>query len=214
MGLLNRLLYSSGFALFVFRRVLAAIPVLLMIALVSFLMIRAIPGGPFVAIGQRAASPELIAALEKFYGLDRPLLLNLPGSDPNWQLLDYVDESESERVTELVLPAAFQATLNQITADTHSSPAAAAPLERLKFHAEQGITPEEMPAILADLAALRDDVQPRDPTLAAQIGDAIAMYDGVDLSSGAHPTRVCARRRIRCFIPICSRVSSATIFST
>ena len=49
MASLQSAAVSSGFALFVFRRVLAAIPVLLMIALVSFLMIRAIPGGPFVA---------------------------------------------------------------------------------------------------------------------------------------------------------------------
>ena len=64
----------------------------------------------------------MIAALEKFYGLDRPLLLNLPGNDPNWQLLDYVDETESERITELVLPSEFQATLKEITAEPTSRP--------------------------------------------------------------------------------------------
>src|SRR5664279_2233133 len=145
LGLLNRMISSSGFALFVLRRVLAAIPVLLMISLVSFLMIRAIPGGPFVASGQRAASPELIAALEKFYGLDRPLLLNLPNGDQNWQLLHYVDEIETDRIVELVLPSEFQATLAEITAapeDSTFSPAVAAPMQRLKFHADQGITPE------------------------------------------------------------------------
>ena len=40
-----------------------------------------------------------------------------------------------------------------------------------------------MPAILADLAALRDDVQPRDSTRAAQIDSAIGIYEGVDLSA-------------------------------
>ncbi len=182
-GILSRLVSSSGFALFVLRRVLAAIPVLLMIALVAFLMIRAIPGGPFVASGQRAASPELIAAMEKFYGLDRPLLLNLPGSDPNWQFLHYVDETETERSTELVLPSEFQATLAAVAAAPSFSPSVAAPLERLKFHAEQGITPDEMPAVLADLKALRDDVQPRDTALAARIDQALARYDGINLAA-------------------------------
>src|SRR3954454_19982947 len=113
--LLNQLFSSSNFALFVLRRLLAAIPVLLMIALVSFLMIRAIPGGPFVAVGQRASSPELIAAMNKYYGLDRPLLLNLPGSDPNWQLLHSVVESSTENIDELELSPEFQATLTEIT---------------------------------------------------------------------------------------------------
>ncbi len=183
----TRLIYSSNFALFVLRRLLTAIPVLLMIALVSFLMIRAIPGGPFVASGQRAASPELIAAMNKYYGLDRPLLLNLPGSDPNWQLLHYVDETSTETVDVLVLPANFQAMLTEISdlpASTFSASVANA-FNRLKFHASQGITASEMPSALADLMALRDDVQPHDTALATQIDSAIKVYNGVDLSKAA-----------------------------
>jgi ABC-type microcin C transport system permease subunit YejB len=98
MRLFSMLSGSSGFLFFLVRRVLTALPVLLMIALVSFLMIRAIPGGPFVTAGQRASAPEVIAALERYYGLDRPLLLNLPGSDPNWRLLYMADEEISERI--------------------------------------------------------------------------------------------------------------------
>ncbi len=170
-----------GFFQFVLRRVLAAIPVLFMIALVSFLMIRAIPGGPFVAAGQRAASPELIAALNKNYGLDRPLLLNLPGHDPNWQLLHYADETESQRVDELVLPASFATTLTAISADaTKFSPSTSAALAQVQFHADQGITPAELPSALADLTALRDDVQQRDALLAAQIDGALKTASGLD----------------------------------
>ncbi len=170
-----------GFFLFIFRRTLAAIPVLFMIALVSFLMIRAIPGGPFVASGQRAASPELIAALNKFYGLDRPLLLNLPGNDPDWRLLHYVDESESQRLDELVLPAGLSATLNALSADpTQFSDPVSAAVVRVQFHATQGITPAEQPSVVADLTALRDDVQPRDSALAATIGGALATVSAID----------------------------------
>lgn len=184
LGPLNRLIASSGFALFVLRRVLAAIPVLLMISLVTFLMIRAIPGGPFVAIGQRASSPELIAALEKFYGLDRPLLLNLPNGDSDWQLLHFVNETSSERISALVLPDDFESALTEIAAapDDTFTPAVAQPLERITFHAEQRIKRDEMPIVLDDLAALRDDVQPRDANFAARIDAAIAIYAGVDLS--------------------------------
>jgi ABC-type dipeptide/oligopeptide/nickel transport system permease component len=183
MNALARLFGSFGFFLYIFRRFLAAVPVLFMIALVSFLMIRAIPGGPFVSLGQRATAPEVIAALERYYGLDRPLLLNLPGSDPNWQLLHSVDEVVPQRVEVLVLPADFRAALQSFTSPPVSeefSEDAAGSVERLAY-AVQGIQRDEMPAVLADLRILRDDVQPRNPELAQEIGEALAVYDNRDL---------------------------------
>ncbi|MBC7812521.1 MAG: ABC transporter permease subunit [Burkholderiales bacterium] len=177
---------SAGFLLYILRRIGAAIPVLFLIALVSFLMIRAIPGGPFVALGNRAMAPEVIAALEHYYGLDRPLLLNLPGSDPNWKLLHYVDETIEQRVENLVLVADFRATLQTVTGeetDSAFSENAAAERERIAYYVEQGIRREDMPAALAVLTALRDDVSDSDPALAADIDTAIARYVGVDLSA-------------------------------
>jgi oligopeptide transport system permease protein len=183
MSLLYRLSGSSGFFLYVFQRMLAAIPVLFLIALVSFVMIRAIPGGPFMSAGQRAASPEMIAALERYYGLDRPLLLNLPGSDPDWQLLHYVDEQISERIEALVLRADFRQTVQASTAppisETFSDNLADA-IQRARFYVTQGIRREEMPGLLSDLALLRDDVQARNPEIAAQLDEAISQYEGVD----------------------------------
>ncbi|MGB5077330.1 MAG: ABC transporter permease subunit [Sphingorhabdus sp.] len=53
------------------RRLLTAIPTLLAIIILSFVLMRFAPGGPFD--GERPLAPETRAALEAAYGLDRPL---------------------------------------------------------------------------------------------------------------------------------------------
>ncbi|MBD1551374.1 ABC transporter permease [Pseudomonas typographi] len=60
------------FAYFV-RRVLAAIPVMLVVALFVFLLLRLSPGDPAAIIGGDMASPEQLAAIRQNLGLDRPL---------------------------------------------------------------------------------------------------------------------------------------------
>ena len=65
--------------LFILKRVLQAIPVLLLVATVTFFMVRAAPGGPFDK--DRAIPPEVLTQLNKRYHLD----------DPLWkQYLDYM----------------------------------------------------------------------------------------------------------------------------
>jgi oligopeptide transport system permease protein len=56
---------------FVIRRLLQAIPVMFVIVTISFFMLRAAPGGPFTQ--EKAVSKEILANMEKFYGLDQPL---------------------------------------------------------------------------------------------------------------------------------------------
>lgn len=56
---------------FIFGRLLQAIPVLLMVSLFTFLMIRAAPGGPFDE--DRNVSPEVIKNLNERYHLNDPL---------------------------------------------------------------------------------------------------------------------------------------------
>ena len=56
---------------FIIRRVLWAIPVLLIISLVTFGLGHAIPGGPFDK--EKTLPAEIIANLEAHYGLDDPL---------------------------------------------------------------------------------------------------------------------------------------------
>ncbi len=64
---------------FIARRFLETIPVLFVIATLTFFLIRLTPGGPFDK--EKTTTPEIRKALEARYGLDRPLAL---------QYLDYV----------------------------------------------------------------------------------------------------------------------------
>ncbi len=56
---------------YVIRRILWAIPVLLIISLVTFSLAHVIPGGPFDK--EKSLPKEIIANLEAYYGLDDPL---------------------------------------------------------------------------------------------------------------------------------------------
>lgn len=65
-----------GYAL---RRLLVAIPTLLLLVIACFFLMHAAPGGPFTS--ERPLPPEVLANIEARYGLDQPL----------WkQLWDYV----------------------------------------------------------------------------------------------------------------------------
>ena len=63
---------------YIIRRILFGIPVLFLTILVTFLLIRLVPGGPFDNYGAKSPPPELKAALEARYGLNKPLFFNLP----------------------------------------------------------------------------------------------------------------------------------------
>jgi oligopeptide transport system permease protein len=56
---------------FIIRRILEAIPVLLIIATVTFFMLKAAPGGPFDS--EKKIRKEVRANMEKHYGLDKPV---------------------------------------------------------------------------------------------------------------------------------------------
>jgi oligopeptide transport system permease protein len=56
---------------YVVKRLLGAIPTLFMIVLLSFLLVRLAPGGPFDE--EQALPPEIKANLERAYGLNAPL---------------------------------------------------------------------------------------------------------------------------------------------
>src|SRR3954470_6907068 len=56
---------------FLARRLLVAIPTLFLVVTLSFFMMRAAPGSPF--IGERKLSPEIEKAVNAKYGLDKPL---------------------------------------------------------------------------------------------------------------------------------------------
>lgn len=53
------------------RRMLAAVPTMLLLVVASFFMMHAAPGGPFTS--ERPLPPEVLANIEARYGLDQPL---------------------------------------------------------------------------------------------------------------------------------------------
>jgi ABC-type dipeptide/oligopeptide/nickel transport system permease component len=59
--------------LFVIKRLLFAVPTLLGIALVTFLLLNAVPGDPAEGLVGERADPQAIAAIRKELGQDRPL---------------------------------------------------------------------------------------------------------------------------------------------
>jgi peptide/nickel transport system permease protein len=61
----------------VLRRLASAVPILLIVSLITFGMIHMIPGDPAAAIAGLSATPDQIAALRVQLGLDQPLLSQL-----------------------------------------------------------------------------------------------------------------------------------------
>ena len=59
---------------YLIRRIFAVIPVMLVVAVIVFLMLRLTPGDPAAKIAGDAATSQDIAQLRTELGLDRPLL--------------------------------------------------------------------------------------------------------------------------------------------
>ena len=58
---------------YIIRRILGFIPVLLAITLFTFVLMRAIPGGPFDYAGEKALPPQIVANIKAKYHLDWPM---------------------------------------------------------------------------------------------------------------------------------------------
>ena len=58
-------------AKYIFKRVLLAIVTIFIVCVITFFTMNAIPGGPFA--GEKAKSPEVQAALERRFNLDKPV---------------------------------------------------------------------------------------------------------------------------------------------
>ena len=58
-------------ARYIIRRFLWMVPVLLFISLITFVLLHSVPGGPFDR--EKPLAPEVIANLNHYYGLDKPL---------------------------------------------------------------------------------------------------------------------------------------------
>lgn len=60
---------------YILRRVAIAIPTLLLLIIISFLLMHAAPGGPFTS--DRALPPTVLANIEAKYGLDNPIYVQI-----------------------------------------------------------------------------------------------------------------------------------------
>jgi oligopeptide transport system permease protein len=58
---------------YIIRRVLGFIPVLFGVAIVTFVLVRQMPGGPFDFVGDRSLPPQVVANIEAKYHLDWPI---------------------------------------------------------------------------------------------------------------------------------------------
>lgn len=58
---------------YIIRRVLISIPVIFLVILVTFLLVQAMPGGPFDNVGQKAMPEHMRKIMEARYGLDDPV---------------------------------------------------------------------------------------------------------------------------------------------
>ena len=62
---------NSKTMFYILKRILLAILTVWVVITVTFFVMRAVPGGPF--LGEKAVSPATIAALEAKYGMDKPV---------------------------------------------------------------------------------------------------------------------------------------------
>jgi|GEM_PF-506377 len=76
LGQIVRMLGGASMIKFLIRRLLAAIPVLLAILLVTFTLSHLLPGGPFNAVGQRRMPDYMVEQLKEQFGLNRSLIVN------------------------------------------------------------------------------------------------------------------------------------------
>ncbi len=60
---------------YIVRRLLQAVPLLLLVSLVMFFVLRLVPGGPLAVYARGQTSPEALAQLRQRLGLDQPLIV-------------------------------------------------------------------------------------------------------------------------------------------
>src|SRR3954471_6479445 len=101
---------------FIVRRCLLAVPSLLGLLVVTFVLIRAVPTDPASAIAGDAATPEQIERLRHQYGLDRPVWQQFFVYVGKVARLDFGESAFSRRPVTLDIAQRLPATLELIFA--------------------------------------------------------------------------------------------------
>ncbi len=93
------------------KRVLVAIPTLLLLIAISFLLMHSAPGGPFTS--ERPLPPQVLANIEAKYGLDQPLWKQM--ADYTWGIVTRFDFGPSfrykDRTANEIIAQGFPITL-------------------------------------------------------------------------------------------------------
>ena len=88
---------------------------LLLIACMTFLLMNLVPGGPFLS--EKAPSPEVLAAMEAKYGLDKPLVVRMGTWIADFAQGNTAEQRDCTAVGEFfgeVTPEGFQLVFGQI----------------------------------------------------------------------------------------------------
>lgn len=96
---------------FILRRMLSAIPSLLGLMIVTFLLIRAVPADPAAALAGDNATPQQIAEIRHQYGLDRPIYEQLVLYFGQVLRFDFGESEYSHRPVGLDIEQRLPATL-------------------------------------------------------------------------------------------------------
>lgn len=97
-------------ARFIARRLLQLVPILFGLSVLLFVWLRALPGGPAVALLGERATPENIARIEQLYGFDQPWYVQYGKFLARALTLDFGNTARGRPVTEEMLRT-FPATL-------------------------------------------------------------------------------------------------------
>jgi peptide/nickel transport system permease protein len=95
---------------FVVRRLLLLVPILLGLSVLLFFWLRALPGGPAVALLGERSTPEAVARIEALYGLNEPWYVQYGKFLQNAIQLDFGNTARNRPVTEELLRV-FPATV-------------------------------------------------------------------------------------------------------
>ncbi|MCT8329480.1 oligopeptide ABC transporter permease OppB [Albidovulum sediminis] len=97
---------------YIAKRLAVAVPTLLLLIVLSFLLMHAAPGGPFTQ--ERALPPQILANLEAKYGLDQPLWRQL--ASYVWGIVAHFDFGPSfiykDRTVNEIIAQGFPVTLH------------------------------------------------------------------------------------------------------
>jgi peptide/nickel transport system permease protein len=96
---------------FVVRRLLLLVPILLGLSILVFVWIRALPGGPAQALLGERSTPEAVEAIERQYGLDKPIHIQYWRFVKRSAVLDFGESTRSRRPVTEELKERFPATI-------------------------------------------------------------------------------------------------------